>query len=177
MNRLSRSIGLLDKTHCVNRVVIFGRGGSGKSTFARRLAVITQLPLIELDKEFWNDELEVVPRALWAQRQSDLASADRWIMDGDLGPYDVVEPRLRRADTVIILDMSLWRCAWRAVRRGRERRDFWRWTIRWRRVSRPRLLGDIGAHAARAEIITFHTPEDVEVWLAQLEGCSGPVSR
>ncbi len=161
---------LVDQTRCVNRVVIFGRGGSGKSTLARRLAVITQLPLIELDKEFWNDELEVVPMAVWAQRQSELASADRWIMDGDLGPYDEVEPRLHRADTVIILDISPWRCAWRAVRRGRERCDFWRWTIRWRRVYRPRLLAEVGAHAAHAEIITFHTPADVEVWLARARG-------
>lgn len=164
------SIRLLDKTRCVNRVVIFGRGGSGKSTLARRLAAITRLPLIELDKEFWNDELEVLPGALWAQRQHDLASADRWIMDGDLGPYDDVEPRLNRADTVIILDMSLWRCAWRAARRGRERRDFWKWTIRWRRVSRPQLLAEIGAHASQAEIRTFHTPAAVEVWLEQAQG-------
>lgn len=151
-------------------MVIFGRGGSGKSTLARRLAAITRLPLIELDKEFWNDELEVLPGALWAQRQHDLASADRWIMDGDLGPYDDVEPRLNRADTVIILDMSLWRCAWRAARRGRERRDFWKWTIRWRRVSRPQLLAEIGAHASQAEIRTFHTPAAVEVWLEQAQG-------
>jgi adenylate kinase family enzyme len=149
----------------VNRVAIFGRGGSGKSTLARRLAGITRIPFIELDEEFWNDELEVMPRALWAKRQHELASADRWIMDGDLGPYDDVGPRLHRADTVIILDMSLWRCAWRAVRRGRERRDFWKWTIGWRRINRPELLAEIRAHASQAGIITLGTPAAVEEWL------------
>jgi hypothetical protein len=82
----------------VDRVVIFGRGGSGKSTLARGLAHATQLPLIELDKEFWNDQLDALPRAQWAQRQHELASGDLWIMDGELGPYDAVEPRLCRAD-------------------------------------------------------------------------------
>jgi adenylate kinase family enzyme len=153
----------------VDRVVIFGRGGSGKSTLARRLAAITCIPAIELDKEFWNHELDVMPRALWAQRQQELASADQWIMDGDLGPYDDVEPRLHRADTVIILDMSLWRCAWRAARRGRERRDFWRWTIGWRRVNRRELLARIGAIASHAEIVTLRTPAAVEEWLAQAQ--------
>jgi adenylate kinase family enzyme len=151
----------------VDRVVIFGRGGSGKSTLARRLADATQLPLTELDKEFWNDQLEAMPRAQWAQRQHELTSAERWIMDGDLGPYDAAEPRLRRADTVVILDMSLWRCAWRAARRGRERRDFWAWTIRWRRVSRAQLLTAVADFAPRAEVITLRTPAAAAAWLAQ----------
>jgi adenylate kinase family enzyme len=160
----------LGQACCVNRVVIFGRGGAGKSTLARCLAVGTQLPLIELDKEFWNDELEALPRERWAQRQHVLASSDQWIMDGDLGPYDAIEPRLRRADAVIILDLSLSRCAWRAVRRGRERRDFWTWTIRWRRDNRPHLLEAIAAHASEAEIIILRTPSEVRVWLEQAHG-------
>jgi len=149
----------------MNRVVIFGRGGAGKSTFARRLADVVDLPLIELDKEFWNDDRDILPRAQWAQRQSELASGNRWIMDGDLGPYDDVEPRPRRADTVIILDTSLWRCAWRAARRGRERRDFWTWTIRWRRSSRPQLLAAIAALAPRATVVALRTPRDAQLWL------------
>jgi adenylate kinase family enzyme len=32
------------------RVVIFGRGGSGKSTFARKPGHATGLPVIELDQ-------------------------------------------------------------------------------------------------------------------------------
>jgi adenylate kinase family enzyme len=151
----------------VDRVVIFGRGGSGKSTLARGLAHATQLPLIELDKEFWNDQLDALPRAQWAQRQHELASGDLWIMDGELGPYDAVEPRLCRADHVIILDMSLLRCAWRAVRRGRERLDFWTWRIRWRRVSRPQLLNAAADFAPQAAIITLRTPAAAEAWLEQ----------
>lgn len=160
----------LGQTCCVNRVVIVGRGGAGKSTLARRLAVKAQLPLLQLDKEFWNDELEALPREQWTQRQHALAGSDQWIMDGDLGPYDAVEPRLRRADTVIVLDLSLSRCAWRALRRGRERRDFWRWTIRWRRDSRPHLLAAIAAHASHANLITLRTPAEVEAWLKRAHG-------
>jgi len=160
----------------VDRVVIVGRGGSGKSTLARRLNEVAHLPCCELDKEFWNNELEVMPRVVWAQRQHELASADRWIMDGDLGPHDDVAPRLCRADTVIILDLPLWRCAWRAMRRGRERRDFWAWTIRWRRVSRPVLLAAIGTHAAHAEVVTLRTPAAVEEWLERIRSLRpGPV--
>ena len=112
----------------MQRVVILGRGGAGKSAFARDLGARTSLPVIELDKEYWNSRLEPLPKDEWARRQLALVEAPQWIMDGDLGPYDVVEPRFRRADTVVVLDLPLWLCAWRALRRGRERRDFWEWT-------------------------------------------------
>ncbi len=55
-----------------------------------------------------------------------------WIMDGDLGTYDVLTPRLRTADTICWLDFALWRCAWRSLRRGRERADYWQWVLLYR---------------------------------------------
>src|SRR5262245_21032937 len=64
----------------------------------------------------------------WAARQRELCSRDTWIIDGDLGPYDQdLRMRLRAADTVIVLDLAFPRVAWRALRRGRERADLWRW--------------------------------------------------
>ncbi len=51
-------------------------------------------------------------------------------MDGDLGPYDQLDVRLVSADTIILLDFPLLLCAWRAMRRSRERTDFWLWLTR-----------------------------------------------
>lgn len=150
----------------MERVVIFGRGGAGKSVLARELGAATGLPVVELDKQFWSAELEPLPPNAWARRQADLAAEPRWIMDGDLGPYDAVEPRLRRADTVVVLDLPLWVCAWRARRRGPERRDFWDWTLRWRRHSRPRLLRAIAERAPQAEVVILRSPRSVRRWLA-----------
>ncbi|HXW91264.1 MAG TPA: hypothetical protein VEK33_12020 [Terriglobales bacterium] len=104
----------------MKRAVILGRGGSGKSTLAVKLGEITGLPVFELDKVFWQ-RLEAMPRAEWVKTQQRLVEQENWIMDGDLGHYDAVEGRLRVADTIILLDFSLVRCAWRALRRGRER--------------------------------------------------------
>jgi adenylate kinase family enzyme len=105
----------------MRRVIILGRGGSGKSTLARCLGSITGLPVIELDKLFWQPGLAGTPRDQWVVVQERLAAKDGWIMDGDPGPCDVVEVRLRAADTIVFLDFSLVRCAWRAVLRARER--------------------------------------------------------
>ncbi len=96
--------------------------------------------MIELDKHFWSSDLHPMSGEEWARLTSDLAARPTWVMDGDLGPYDVLAPRLRRADTVLILDYGVFRCVWRAHRRSRERADFWWWVLTWRRRSRPVLL-------------------------------------
>jgi hypothetical protein len=74
--------------------------------------------------------------------QRKLISAERWILDGDLGPHDALDVRLQAADTVIVLDFALWRCAWRAARRSRENLVFWRWlkAEMLHRVGLPELL-------------------------------------
>ena len=114
----------------MQRVVILGRGAAGKSVLAARLGQITGLPVIELDQHFWRPGLNATPAAEWAQTQSELTRREAWIMDGDLGPYDTaLGARLAAADTVIVLDFPFVRCAWRALRRSRERADFWRWLL------------------------------------------------
>ena len=152
----------------MKRVVILGRGASGKSTLARRLGEITGLPVIELDKVFWRPSLAAMPREEWKLVQEKLVAEDAWIMDGDLGPYDAVEVRLRAADTIILLDFSLLRCAWRALRRSRERADFWRWLFTYRSQSRPVLMDAISTHAPSAEVRIFRHPAALSRFVADL---------
>jgi adenylate kinase family enzyme len=143
----------------MKRVVIFGPGASGKSTLAVRLGEITGLGVIELDKVFWRPGLVPTPRDQWVKIQQMLVEANGWIMDGDLGVYDAAEVRLRAADTVIFLDFSLVRCAWRALRRSRERADFWLWLLRYRRQSRPLLMEAIANYAAKATLHVLRNPK------------------
>ena len=150
----------------MKRVVILGRGGAGKSTLAVRLGEITGFPVIELDKVFWRPGLVATPREQRAEIQRRLIGEERWIMDGDLGLYDTVEVRLGAADTIIVLDFSLVRCAWRVVRRSRERADFWRWLLLYRRQSRPLLMEAIARHATNADLHVLRNPEAVRRFLA-----------
>jgi len=154
------------KLKTMKRVVIIGRGAAGKSTLARRLGDITGLPLIEMDKIFWQPGLTGTPREEWVVIQERLVAGDRWIMDGDLGPYDAVEVRLRAADTIIFLDFSFARCAWRAIRRSRERADFWRWLLAYRYQSRPILRAAIAMHAPNAMLHVFRSPKALRRFVA-----------
>jgi adenylate kinase family enzyme len=147
----------------VKRVVVLGPGGSGKSTFASSLGASSGLPVVELDTQFWGPDLVAKSPSEWLAAQQALVAPQRWILDGDLGPYDALGIRLGAADTVIVLDFPLWRCAWRAVRRSRQRMDFWRWMLQWRRVYRPALLTAIATDAPHADV--FWPRNDKELLL------------
>jgi adenylate kinase family enzyme len=147
-------------------VVVFGRGGSGKSTIPRRLGEISGLPVIELDTIYWDENLRTLTPEEWSTRQSSVVQADAWILDGDLGPYDVRAPRLCRADTVIVMDTSLARCVWRALHRGRQRIDFWVWVFTWGRTDRPLILADVERHAPEANVVRLSRASDIDDWLS-----------
>jgi adenylate kinase family enzyme len=158
----------------MRRVVILGRGGAGKSTLAARLGATLALPVIELDKHFWTTGLTPIPKDQWAQIQRRLTGREQWVIDGDLGPYDVLDVRLRAADTVIVLDFPLWRCAWRALRRSRENLTFWRWVFAYRRRSLPTVMAAIASNADRAELHVLRSPRAVQQLLAKAHATAPP---
>jgi adenylate kinase family enzyme len=158
----------------MKRVAIIGRGASGKSTLALRLREITELPVVELDQVFWQPGLVAARRDHCVAIQERLVAEEEWIMDGDLGPYDVVEIRLRAADTILFLDFSLFRCAWRAIRRSRERADFWRWLLAYRWQRRPILMEAITNHAVHADLHVFRNPEALRRFVAEVARESQP---
>jgi hypothetical protein len=84
----------------------------------------------------------------WAACQHELVQRDHWILDGDLGPSDTALPvRLQAADTIVVLDFSFLRCAWRTPRRGHEQAEYWRWVWAYRRRSLPAVMCAISSQA------------------------------
>jgi adenylate kinase family enzyme len=157
----------------MRRVVILGRGGSGKSVLARQLGALTGIPAIELDSVFWQQGPAPTPVEEWVARQRALIAGESWILDGDLGPYDSgLGARLAAADTIIVLDFGLLRCAWRTLRRGREQGEYWRWVWSYRRRHLPRLRVAIAAHLPRAQVHVLHDPEMVRRFLTDVHGAA-----
>jgi len=148
--------------------VILGRGGAGKSTFARRLGTITGLPVVELDQQFWQPGQVATTPERWVAVQQELVADRAWILDGDLGPYDVLGRRLDYADTVIVLDFSLLRCSWRSVRRSRERLDYWRWLVAYRRRHLPTITAMIATHAPNAAVYVLRDPTEADELLREI---------
>lgn len=154
----------------MQRVVILGRGGAGKSTLARALGSRTGLPVLELDKHFWQPGLLPLSRKAWRETQAGLACQQAWVMDGDLGPHDVLVARLTAADTVIVLDYPLLVFLWRAARRSREARDFWLWLWFWhyRRRHLGTVLDAVQEHAPSATTYRLRSPRATRQFLRRL---------
>jgi len=154
------------------RIVVLGPGAAGKSTFARRLSASTGVRATELDSVFWSEDLQPLAPNEWQRVQLELTADESWILDGDLGPHDVLETRLSRADTVVLFDPSPIRCVWRALRRAREQREFWIWLVTWRRREKPRILAAIAQHAAMARLELVTSDAETERLLRDLGGAS-----
>ncbi len=93
----------------MERVIIIGCGGAGKSTLARVLGEKTGLPVVHLDQIWWAPanwqhlEKPEFDRRLYAEMEK-----KKWILDGNFNR--TIEPRLERCDTVIYLDMNRLTC-------------------------------------------------------------------
>lgn len=92
----------------MKRVLIIGCPGSGKSTFARRLQKITDLPLYYLDMLFWNADKTTVSKEVFDLRLDEVLKKDEWIIDGNFSR--TMERRLERCDTVFFLDYDVQVC-------------------------------------------------------------------
>jgi adenylate kinase family enzyme len=124
----------------VERVVVYGTGGSGKSTYAASLG----LPHVELDT--FTTDFRVLDRAAF-----DAAIAgDQWVVEGV--HRDELWTALERADTFVWLDPPRRVIAWRLLRR--RRRTSLVAELRWiaktlRNHERRRAHGQRFADAAR----------------------------
>lgn len=99
----------------MERIMIIGCGGAGKSTLARQLGEKTGLPVVHLDKLFWKPGWESLSQEEFDQVHQEAISRERWIIDGN---FDRTIPqRLSRCDTVLYLDFSRWACVMGVAKR------------------------------------------------------------
>ena len=106
----------------MNKVIVIGCPGGGKSTFARMLHEKTGLPLYYLDLMYWNADRTTVDRAVFHERLHATMEKESWIIDGNYA--STMEMRLAACDTVFFLDYSPEVClAGIDARRGKSRPD------------------------------------------------------
>ena len=105
----------------MERIMIIGCGGSGKTTLDRQLGQVTGIPVVHLDNIFWSpgDWKHLEKEEFDIRLQAELEKP-RWIMDGN---YDrTLETRLQKADAVIWLDYPRWVCLFSWIKRVMQNR-------------------------------------------------------
>lgn len=174
----------------MRRVSVVGSTGTGKTTYARRLARILGVPHTELDAIVWQPNWTLLPPDEFRAQVAEQIAAPGWVVDGNYGGAQVRPMVWSLADTIVWLDFSLpviyRRLLRRTLDRIRDGQELWpgtgnRETIRnaffsreslfwwalktyWRRRRSYTALfaRPEYAHATR---LRFRTPAEADRWL------------
>ena len=175
----------------MQRVLVMGSSGSGKSTFARQLANRTGLPFVSLDALYWRPGWQPSEPEPFGVRVTEAASAPGWIMDGNYTKF-AGELRRQRADTVIWFDLPRYVCMTGIMTRiagsyGRVRPEmapgcperidleFLRYVWTYRQQQRPRLLEFFEELRADQALICFNSRKQAESYLAGFAASSAMI--
>lgn len=99
----------------IKRIMIMGRSGSGKSTFAYELHKKNNLPLYHLDKYFFKDYWKERDYKEFIIIQQELVNQEQWIIDGN--STKSFEMRYKRADVCLYFNFPRYLCYWRVLKR------------------------------------------------------------
>lgn len=99
----------------MERIMIIGCGGAGKSTLARQLGEKLNLPVVHLDKLFWRPGWVSVSREEFDRMHREALTGEKWILDGNFDR--TMAERIRHCDTVIYQDFSRVACLLGVVKR------------------------------------------------------------
>ena len=167
----------------VERMMVIGCPGSGKSTLSRLMAKKTGFPLVHLDQLFWNSGWQEKSREEFDSILTEELQKDRWIIDGNYSR--TISMRLERADTVVFMDYPSVVCAYRVLKRvitryGESRSDmgencperfdmsFLKYVWHFRKTERPKLISRL-SEAEGKHIIDIKNEKDRKAFLKKLE--------
>jgi adenylate kinase family enzyme len=173
----------------MQRIVVVGTSGSGKTTVAARVAKDLDIHHIELDSIHWLPNWTELPDEEFRTQVAEKITVDRWVADGNYRP--VRDLLWKSADTLVWLDLPFrivfWRVLIRTLRRIWTREKLWNenveqlsalfgrysmpvWVIRtyWRRKREyPELIAK--QEYKHLNVVHLQTIEETEKWLDGLK--------
>lgn len=160
----------------MQKVLVIGSPGAGKSTFARKLRDLSGLPLCYLDMLWHKPDQTNVTAAEFDAALEDTLRQDRWIIDGNY--LRTMERRLLACDTVFFLDLPVDVCLSGAKARiGLPREDlpwvehelddeFRRWIVDFPKEQRPVILSLLEEYQHSKTVVTFQSRIQADRYLA-----------
>ena len=104
----------------MERILIIGSNGAGKSTFSFQLAEKLNLPLVHIDQIYWRGSWDVTPEDEFDRIVQGEAERPAWIIEGN--NIRSLPQRLERADTVFWFEFPPLLCVLNILRRERKYR-------------------------------------------------------
>ena len=103
----------------MRRIHVVGSTGSGKTILAAEISARLEIPHIELDSLYWQENWQGAEDEIFLASLRDALSGDAWVVDGN---YSRTRPLIwERVDTVVWLDYPLRVNLGRLLRRSLKR--------------------------------------------------------
>ena len=103
----------------MNRILIIGSSGSGKTTFAKQLSEKKGIVCYDLDEYYWLPNWQCRDLTAFQVQVDAIINKPQWIISGN---YSAVRNSIiEKADTIIWLDYSFIRCFYQAFCRSLKR--------------------------------------------------------
>lgn len=163
----------------MEKVIVIGSPGAGKSTFARKLAERTGLPLYYLDMLWHKPDRTHISREEFDEQLARMIRQDRWIIDGDYSR--TLEVRLAACDTAYFLDYPLEIClAGAEARVGKKREDmpwvetefdpeFRQWIVDFHKDQLPGIYDLLVKYGENKTVVVFKSRAEADAYLQSME--------
>ncbi len=162
----------------MQKIIVIGCPGSGKSYFSKELHKITSIPLFHLDMMFWNADRTTVDKETFLNRLYSVLNKPQWIIDGNYG--STMELRLKSCDTVFFLDYTLEVCLnGIEERKGKQRsnipwietetdEEFLEFIKNYNRENRPKVIELLGKYPDK-KVYIFKNRKEAKGFLQSLK--------
>lgn len=159
----------------MQRMIVIGCPGAGKSTFSRALRDRLGLPLYYLDMLWHREDKTTVEREEFDRRVAEILAEEEWIIDGNY--LRTMEMRMKRCDTVFFLDYPLELCLEGVrARIGKKREDmpwveeeldeeFRQWIEDFPRTQLPYLYELLDQYRAEKQVFVFKSRQEAGEYL------------
>ena len=163
----------------MQKAIVIGSPGAGKSTFSRSLRDATGLPLYYLDRIWHRPDRTTISKEEFDEKLKEILLKDQWIIDGNYNR--TLEIRLKYCDTVFLMDFPVETCLSGAEARvGQEREDipwvekeldseFRKFIMDFPKESLPRIYELIEKYRTDKNIVIFKSREEAEAYLSEIQ--------
>lgn len=156
------------------KIIVIGCSGAGKTTFSKKLAQITDIPLYHLDSFYWKEDATHIPRCELIKKQKAVFKADKWIIDGNF--RNSLEMRVKESELIYFFDIPKDVCVQGVI--NRNSRDELPCDLpvndkligfieNFERDVKPLILNLFDKYSDKM-IITFHSRDEADEYLEKL---------